>query len=107
MKVSQNRDDALISVQDTGVGIAPEDLSRVFSRFWRSEASRAQEKGGLGVGLAVSKEIADRHGGHISVESELDKGTTFTLHLPRMRSPQERSSATMERVTSEEGEERR
>lgn len=83
--ITQDRTDALISVKDTGIGIAKEDLSRVFSRFWRAENSREQAAGGLGVGLAVTKEIIDRHQGYISVESELGKGTEFTLHLPRIR----------------------
>ena len=83
VKVSQDRSDVLVAVSDTGIGIAKEDLARVFSRFWRSDASRERASGGLGVGLSVTKEIIDRHHGFISVESELDKGTTFTLHLPR------------------------
>lgn len=90
--VGQQRNDVWISVSDTGIGIAKEDLSRVFSRFWRSSASRERVSGGLGVGMAVTKEIADRHHGYISVESELGKGTTFTLHLPREYHPTENES---------------
>lgn len=71
-----------VSVRDTGIGIAKEDIPRVFSRFWRSDASRERVSGGLGVGLALTKEIIDKHNGSISVESELGKGTTFTLHIP-------------------------
>ncbi len=84
-----------ISVSDTGIGIAKEDLSRIFGRFWRADASRAREAGGLGVGLAVTKQIVERHHGYISVESELGKGTTFTIHLPREHMP-ENASTTME-----------
>ena len=73
---------ALLSVQDTGMGIAKEDVSRVFSRFWRSDASRERVSGGLGVGLALTKEIVGRHNGAIDVESELGKGTTFTIRIP-------------------------
>lgn len=91
--VGQQRSDVWISVSDTGIGIAKEDLSRVFSRFWRSSASRERVSGGLGVGMAVTKEIADRHHGYISVESELGKGTTFTLHLPREYHPTENESS--------------
>ncbi|MCI1665835.1 MAG: HAMP domain-containing histidine kinase [Atopobiaceae bacterium] len=95
--VSIDKTDVLVSVSDTGIGIAKEDLSRVFSRFWRSDASRERVSGGLGVGLSVTKEIIDRHHGFISVESELDKGTTFTLHLPREhRTMATQSSSTME-----------
>lgn len=80
--VARDRNEALISVQDTGIGIAKEDIARVFSRFWRSDASRERVSGGLGVGLSLTKEIIDRHNGSISVESELGKGTTFTLRIP-------------------------
>ena len=80
--VEQDRNDVLISVRDTGMGIAKEDIPRTFSRFWRSDASRERAAGGLGVGLAITKGIVDQHNGTISVESELGKGTTFTLRLP-------------------------
>ena len=83
--VAQERQDALISVKDTGIGIAKEDIPRTFSRFWRSDASREMESGGLGVGLSLTKEIIDRHNGTIAVESELGKGTTFTLRIPLNR----------------------
>ena len=71
-----------ISVKDTGIGIAKEDIPRVFSRFWRSDASRERVAGGLGVGLSLTKEIIDRHNGTIKVDSEEGVGTTFTLVLP-------------------------
>ena len=83
VSVGQEGRDVLVSVTDTGIGIAKEDLARVFSRFWRSDASRERESGGLGVGLSLTKEIIDRHHGFIGVESELGKGTKFTLHIPR------------------------
>ncbi len=82
VRVGRDRRNALISVQDTGMGIAKEDIPRVFSRFWRSDASRERAVGGLGVGLSLTKEIVDRHNGTISVDSEEGVGTTFTLHLP-------------------------
>lgn len=91
-EVSVDRRNVLISVADTGIGIAKEDLSRIFGRFWRADASRAREAGGLGVGLAVTKQIVERHHGFISVESELGKGTTFTIHLPREHAPEASSS---------------
>ena len=69
--------------------------SRIFGRFWRADASRAREAGGLGVGLAVTKQIVERHHGYISVESELGKGTTFTIHLPREHTA-DAASTTME-----------
>lgn len=94
--VDLDRKHLTISVSDTGIGIAKEDLSRIFGRFWRADASRAREAGGLGVGLAVTKQIVERHHGFISVESELEKGTTFTIHLPREQQ-QQPSSTTIER----------
>ena len=82
VRVARDRRNVLLSVQDTGMGIAKEDIPRVFSRFWRSDASRERVAGGLGVGLSLTKEIVDRHNGTISVDSEEGVGTTFTLHLP-------------------------
>ena len=94
VKVSlrQDRSDVLVSVQDTGIGIAKEDIPQTFSRFWRSDVSRERVSGGLGVGLAITKEIIDRHNGTILVESELGRGTTFTLRIPQRqaRKPQDK-----------------
>ena len=95
VSVRCDRKHVMIAVSDTGIGIAKEDLSRIFGRFWRADASRAREKGGLGVGLAVTKQIVERHHGYIAVESELEKGTTFTIHLPREHAA-EAASSTME-----------
>ena len=83
------RSDVLISVQDTGIGIAKEDIPQTFARFWRSDVSRERVSGGLGVGLAITKEIVDRHNGTILVESELGRGTTFTLRIPQRRARRE------------------
>jgi signal transduction histidine kinase len=82
VRVCSRRNLAQVFVSDTGVGIATEDISHVFSRFWRAATSRDRESGGLGVGLALVKEIATRHHGLVSVESELGRGSTFTLSLP-------------------------
>ena len=73
---------ALIEVSDTGIGIAEEDLPHVFSRFWRADAARASSTGGLGIGLAVTKEIVERHKGTIGVDSRTGAGTKFTIRLP-------------------------
>ncbi len=83
VSVAQDKNDVMIRVQDTGIGIAKEDVAKVFSRFWRSDESRVRESGGLGVGLSVTKEILESHKGYISIESQLGKGTTFTLHIPK------------------------
>ena len=94
VSVHGDRKHVMVSVSDTGIGIAKDDLARIFGRFWRADASRAREAGGLGVGLAVTKTIVERHHGFIAVESELEKGTTFTLHLPREQE-EEKQSSTM------------
>jgi len=74
---------AIVEVSDTGIGIAEEDRAHVFSRFWRADAARASSTGGLGIGLAVTKEIVERHKGTIAVNSRIDSGTRFTIKLPR------------------------
>ncbi len=76
---------ATISVRDTGVGIAPGDVGRVFDRFWRAELARSRtgERPGFGLGLSISKWIAEAHGGSIAVTSRPGRGTTFTVTLPR------------------------
>jgi two-component system phosphate regulon sensor histidine kinase PhoR len=69
-----------VSVSDTGEGIFPEDLNRVFERFYK--ADRARESGGTGLGLAVAKHTVEAHGGSIAAESEPGRGATFTFTLP-------------------------
>jgi two-component system OmpR family sensor kinase/two-component system sensor histidine kinase BaeS len=78
-------DDVRLTVQDTGEGIAPEDLPFVFERFWRADPSRSPFSGGSGLGLAIARELVLAHGGRIDVHSEVGQGTTFTIHLPRKR----------------------
>ena len=88
--------DITISVADTGIGIAEEDLSRVFSRFWRSDASRERVSGGLGVGLSLVKEIVSKHNGYIEVKSELGRGSVFTVHLPAEQPRNSRTRSSKE-----------
>ncbi|MDO4443340.1 MAG: HAMP domain-containing sensor histidine kinase [Slackia sp.] len=73
---------ASIAVRDTGIGLSPEECKMVFNRFWRAEESRERQSGGLGVGLAVVKEIVDRHGGWVQVEGKKGEGACFTIHIP-------------------------
>jgi signal transduction histidine kinase len=73
---------AEIAVQDTGVGIPPEALPRIFERFYRVDDARSREAGGTGLGLCIAKTIADAHGGRIEVESAPGAGSTFTVRLP-------------------------
>lgn len=71
-----------ISVRDTGVGIAPEHLPYLFERFYRADFSRARATGGTGLGLAIVKQVVQAHGGQVTVESQVGKGTCFTFTLP-------------------------
>ncbi len=73
---------AVLTVADTGQGIAPEDLPHVFERFYRADKSRAHAEGRNGLGLAICKAIVDAHGGSIAVSSESGTGSTFTVRLP-------------------------
>lgn len=71
-----------MSIEDTGVGIAQEELSKVFEKFFRSQDPRVQEQTGTGLGLALAQEVVRLHGGKIELESELNKGSTFSVLLP-------------------------
>ena len=73
----------MISVSDNGPGIAEEDLSRIFERFYRADASRVRSSGeGSGLGLAIVSAVMSAMGGTVSVKSELGAGSTFALHFP-------------------------
>ena len=81
---------AIIRVIDTGIGIAPADQQRIFDRFYRVERSRTRSRlygGGTGLGLAIALTIIKAHGGTIELESELNKGSTFTVKLPVTDTP--------------------
>ena len=76
--------EAVLTVSDTGVGIAPEDLPRVFDRFYRASGSDARSRG-TGLGLAIARRIVEAHGGSITVDSRVGQGSTFTVRLPLTR----------------------
>jgi two-component system, OmpR family, sensor kinase len=75
--------EAIIAVSDMGPGVSPEDAGRLFQRFFRGKASRSTDAPGVGLGLAISRALVERQGGHISVDARAETGATFSLHLPR------------------------
>jgi signal transduction histidine kinase len=81
---SARGDLATVTVRDTGIGIAAADLPYVFERFWRADRARSRgtERGGFGLGLAISQYIAQAHGGTLTVQSRLGRGSTFSVTLP-------------------------
>jgi two-component system OmpR family sensor kinase/two-component system sensor histidine kinase BaeS len=83
-----------VSVSDTGPGIPPEDLPLIFDRFFRGDPSRARKSGGTGLGLVISKELVEAHGGRIWVESTPGQGTTvtFAIPVPGIREKEEREA---------------
>lgn len=72
-----------IAITDQGIGIASEHLSHIFERFYRTDTSRARQTGGIGLGLPIAQAIAKQHGGRITVQSVLHKGSTFNVWLPK------------------------
>ena len=72
----------VLGVRDTGSGMAPEHLQRIFERFYRVDPGRAREEGGTGLGLAIERHLVDAHGGHVRAESTVGRGTTITVELP-------------------------
>jgi len=81
-EVADGRSWATVQVSDTGIGIPEEELPYIFDRFFRGEQPRRMQVSGTGLGLAILKEIVELHGGRVTVESELDEGSSFAVHLP-------------------------
>jgi signal transduction histidine kinase len=80
--LSSQNGDAVLRVQDTGVGISADALPHVFDRFFRAEPSRSKSVDGVGLGLALAKWIVEKHRGHIEVQSQIGKGSSFTIRIP-------------------------
>ena len=95
VSVLSDRRHVSIAVSDTGIGIAKDDLSRIFGRFLARRCQPRPRSWRPGRRPRVTKQIVERHHGYISVESELGKGTTFTIHLPREHTA-DAASTTME-----------
>lgn len=81
VSVTETGENALLTVQDTGIGISPNDLPRIFERFFRGDQSRSQA--GIGLGLSLARALARAHGGEITVTSSPGEGSVFTVTLPR------------------------
>lgn len=95
--LQKSRDDYIfISITDTGIGIPPEQQKKIFDRFYQVDNSLQRNVGGVGIGLALVKELVDLHHWHISVQSEPGKGSTFTLQIPRGRSHLNNSEIILE-----------
>jgi two-component system sensor histidine kinase BaeS len=82
LSLRRDPDAVRVSVADTGIGIEPEHLPKLFRRFYRTDKARSRETGGAGLGLAIAKSFTEALGGKIQVESAPDVGTTFTLVFP-------------------------
>ena len=82
VNLSIDGDSARLVVKDTGIGISPQYQQRIFERFYRVDKARSRELGGTGLGLSIVKNIAEQHGGSVSIDSQLASGTTFTVIFP-------------------------
>jgi signal transduction histidine kinase len=92
--VSENDErNVVIAVKDTGIGISPNDLTRIFGRFYRCDQSRS--KPGIGLGLSLARAIARAHGGDITVTSRLNHGSVFTVTLPTPKPSETRGIASV------------
>jgi signal transduction histidine kinase len=85
LKVTKDKGKVVIMVQDTGIGIPPEDLPHIFDRFYRSDESRARKSGGSGLGLSIAKWIIERHGAFFEIQSRLNIGTRISIVFPEAK----------------------
>ena len=81
--IQQNQHSKII-INDNGPGISEIDLKRIFERFYRVKGASTEIIEGTGLGLSIVKHIINKHNGNIEVESQLDQGSTFTIHIPRL-----------------------
>ncbi len=105
ISAQQAGDQLEVKVRDTGIGIAPEQLTRVFDEFWQADDGTARKHGGTGLGLSIARKYAVLLGGSISVESVLGKGSVFTVRLPRLvpGAPEEGNHSGVEQEATQAG----
>jgi len=94
ISIEESSDTINVTVSDTGIGIPPEALDKVFTRFYQYDSSSTRRYGGTGIGLAIAQDIARLHGSHITVTSESGKGSTFRFNLPNPRAREDESGDT-------------
>ncbi|MCB2180132.1 cyclic nucleotide-binding domain-containing protein [bacterium] len=82
IRISLESDFEVISIQDEGIGIAPENLHNIFDRFWRTESYEGHLFDGVGLGLSIAQQVIEQHGGKIEVHSLIDSGSEFSIYLP-------------------------
>jgi heavy metal sensor kinase len=87
LTVEENDSAVTIAVQDSGVGIEPQEQSKIFDRFYRVDKARSRNQGGAGLGLAIAQWVVARHNGEITVESQPGQGSTFRMQLPKISTP--------------------
>ncbi|MDB4978955.1 MAG: hypothetical protein JWM56_1141 [Candidatus Peribacteria bacterium] len=82
VRLEQSGTSVTLSVEDTGIGIPAKHVPHIFDRFYKADTARDSKEGGAGLGLAITKEIVQRHGGQMDIQSEPGKGTTFSIRFP-------------------------
>jgi len=103
LAVEQQGDEAVLRVRDTGVGIAPELLPRIFDLFTQAERSLDRSQGGLGIGLCLVQRLVEMHGGKVEVASVLGQGSEFVVRLPALPAPASPPASTVEEPTEPAG----
>ena len=91
LKINQKEDKALIEITDTGIGIAGEEIDKIFEKFYQVDGSTARKHGGIGIGLSLVKGILDEHRANVEVRSKVGEGSTFSFTLPLALPPREES----------------